>query len=270
MSIKPDINSLIEDFIAEYTDNVRSGFDRRWDSITPEIYDSRTQECIGGLLSRQAVLTIEMARSPSTWNAHIAPLFLRCMIDGYITLAWILEKPNERSDKYIAYGLGQEKLHIEYMEEALRNDATPYDAENLKRAIDSRREWLNSQQSDLTTVVNVGSWAGMSTRDMARAIGKESVYKHAYVPFSGAVHNMWQHISMYNLKRCQNPMHKWHFVPGVWRAPADPHFMYTSAKFTSLSYEAVDAKMKLGCAVVLPEVFLLQHPLFSTDSGNVM
>lgn len=268
MGTRSRTEDVLEDFVTKYVDNVRSGFDKRWSLVIPEIYSSDAQQCIGGLLSRQAVLTIEMAVAPSTWNGHVAPLFLRCMIDAYITLAWILESPSVRSEKYIRYGLGQEKLFIEYLEEAVREEPASYGADSLRKMIDVRRAWLRSQRSEWTTEVNVGAWSGMSTREMAKEIGRESIYKHAYVPFSGVVHNMWQHIALYNMEPCMNPLHKWHLVPRVEHAPVDIDFMYRSAKYVSLSYGAFDKKMSVNCDVALPETMALAHPLFSGEDDG--
>ena len=91
-----------------------SDFYERWDQVEIDLYRSETFEVIGGLLSRQATLLIEMASSPSIWNGNIAPLILRSMTDLHITLAWILNEPDETARKYLLYGLGQEKLLIEH------------------------------------------------------------------------------------------------------------------------------------------------------------
>lgn len=258
--------NLLADFVKKYTENVRAGFDERWLQIKPEIYRKHVHECIGGLLSRQAILTIEMARAPSTWNGHVAPLFLRCMIDAYITLAWILDAPMDRSEKYIHYGLGQEKLYLEYMEEALQEDPDSHDAKSIREMIDVRKSWLNNQLAVWATEVNVGSWSGISVREMAREIGRESIYKHAYVPFSGPAHNMWQHVGIYNVEPCRNPLHKWHGVPRIRCAPVHPDFMYRSAKYISQTYELFDNKMGTKCDTALPDEFFLDHPLF--NNGN--
>ena len=255
---------LLHDFTVSYSENVRAGFEERWRKIKPEIYDNFVHESVGGLLSRQATLTIEMARAPLLWNGHIAPLILRCMVDAYITLSWISEDPIERSQKYVRYGLGQEKLYIEIMKESLDEDSSSFDAENIRKAISCRESWLNSQLAHWATEVNVGSWSGISVREMAQEIGRESIYKYAYVPFSGPVHNMWQHVGIYNVKNCTNPLHKYHLVPTIVDAPIDPDFMYRSAKYVSLTYEVFDNKFDISVDVALPEIFFLEHPLFSS------
>src|SRR2546425_12296655 len=85
--------NLLWKFVQEYCVNARQGFEDRWAKVKPDIYEKQAHEAIGGLLSRQATLTIELAKAPSMWNGHVAPLILRCMTDAYITLAWILDKP---------------------------------------------------------------------------------------------------------------------------------------------------------------------------------
>ena len=261
-------NKILFNFIQGYKDIVVRGFDDRWGKVRQEIYNKHSSETIGALMSRQATLSIEMVAAPTTWNEHVAPLFLRCMVDAYITLAWILANPQERSKKYIEYGLGQEKLFIEFLKEALEENPDAYDSESVKEIIEVRKGWLNSQLADWATEVNVGSWSGLSTRKMAKEIGKESIYKHVYVPFSGAAHNMWQHVGIYNVESCSNPLHKWHVVPKILRVSSHPDFMYRSAKYISMTYELFDEKMGIDCDIPLPDQYFVEHELFSADEAE--
>src|SRR5699024_4678669 len=132
------------------------------------------------------------------------------MTDAHITLAWILENPKERSREYVRYGLGQEKLFLEYLKN--ESDSIPEGEieEQISEMIEARESWMNSQLLEWAIEVNVGSWSGTSVREMASASGCEYLYKFAYVPFSGAAHNMWQHVGVYNVVPCENPMHKNH------------------------------------------------------------
>ena len=134
--------------------------------------------------------------------------------------------------------------------------------------IEVRKSWLNAQLADWATEVNVGSWSGMSAREMAQEIGRESIYKHAYVPFSGAAHNMWQHVGIYNVEPCSNPLHKWHVVPKIRRAPVHPDFMYRSTKYISITYELFDEKMGIRSDVPLPDQYFVEHELFSADHSE--
>ncbi len=244
----------VMDAMQAYAHNVREGVDERWEKLPLELFNSETYETIGGLLMRQATLSIELALTPSMWTGHIAPLVLRCMTDCHITLAWILKDPPERAKKYILYGLGQEKLQIEH----LKADADPED-ERVQAMIEMKESWLGSQRRDFLTEVNVGNWAGLNTRKMAKEADCEGLYKFAYTPFSGVAHNMWQHVSMYNLKMCANPLHKYHRVPTIHDVPPDPDFVYRSAKYLNLSYHAVDKKYSLTCDTALPLDFWLNE-----------
>jgi hypothetical protein len=145
------------------------------------------------------------------------------------------------------YGLGQEKLHIEH----LKADAEQ-DDEQVQKLIEMKESWLNSQRRDFMTEVNVGNWAGLNTRKMAQESGCEGLYKFAYTPFSGVAHNMWQHVSIYNLKPCSNPMHKYHKVPTILEAPMDLDYVYRSAKYVDRTYEAIDEKYNLDIEAKMP------------------
>lgn len=244
----------IMEVMQSYCNVVRAGMDERWEKLPIEIYDSETFEAIGGLMARQATLTIELAMSPSIWNGHIAPLILRAMTDAHITLAWILNSPQERAKKYILYGLGQEKLHIEH----LKTDVDQ-DDEHIKELIEIKESWLNSQRRDFMTEVNVGSWSGLDTRKMAQQSGCEGLYKFAYVPFSAVAHNMWQHVSIYNLKPCDNPLHKFHKVATITETPIDADYVYRSAKYVNRSYKAIDDTYGLTIKAPMPHDFFVDE-----------
>lgn len=251
------------DFINDYCENVELSFKDRWAQIKPDLYDKHIHETIGGLLARQCTLAIELANSPLTWNGNIAPLVLRCMTDAYITFAWILENIEDRTKKYIDYGLGQEKLFIEHLEEAIQEETDHLIKERMKIMVKYKKNWLNGQLAEWATDVNVGSWSGISTRDMAKAIGKESIYKFAYSPFSGAAHNMWQHVGVYNVEPCRNPLHNRHVVPTIKKAPNDPEFLYLASKYLSQTFDLFDEKMGVSIQRELPIDFFANHSFFN-------
>jgi hypothetical protein len=244
----------VMEVMQSYSSIVEQGMNERWEKLPVELYNSEIYEAIGGLMARQATLTIELAMSPSIWTGHLAPLVLRCMTDAHITLAWILSDPTERSKKYILYGLGQEKLQIEH----LKSDADE-DDEQVHRMIEIKEQWLNEQRRDFMTEVNVGNWAGLNTRQMAIEAGCEGLYKFAYTPFSGVAHNMWQHVSIYNLKPCINPLHKYHKVPTIRKVPIEPDYVYRSAKYIDRTYEAIDKKFNLEIKTMMPLDYLVEE-----------
>ncbi|MAX50651.1 MAG: hypothetical protein CMH22_01565 [Methylophaga sp.] len=263
-----EIQKRLWDFIRDFSENVSLGFEERWAKVKPDLYDKHKHEAVGGLLARQATMAIEMARSPMMWNGNVAPLLLRTMTDGYITLSWILDDIDDRSKKYIDYGLGQEKLFIEHLEESVREDTDGDDVDRVKAMIEFRKSWLESQIAEWATIVNIGSWSGMSTREMAKSIGRESIYKFAYAPFSGPAHNMWQHVGLYHMEPCTNPLHKGHLVPFVRPAPHDPEYLYLASKYVSQSFEVFDEKLDISVERELPIDFFVNHGFWEYEDGE--
>lgn len=241
MSNLDDIQVLIE----KYEDYLVQSYYSLWESLEIESDKLEAYTVIGGLLSRQITLSIELARSPNTWNCHSAPIFLRAMTDLCIAIGWILGDIEERSKKYIMHGLGDEKLLMELYEQEIQNHPKSSNIDKMKKMVDIKKEWINSQRRDWAVEVNLGNWANLDYRAMANEAGLESLYKFAYKPFSHAAHNMWPHISRYNCKVCDNPLHKYHLVPALYESELDVDYLYRSCKYVHRVYEALITRFNL-------------------------
>jgi hypothetical protein len=172
------------------------------------------------------------------------------MVDGFITLAWIFVEPVDRSRKFIRYGLGQEKLDIEHRRKLMEEAGKNADDDPL---IKLKEGWVNSQRFTFLTEVNVGSWSGIDVRAMAEDAGHRDLYRYAYVPFSAATHNMWHHVSRYNLIKCPNPLHAYHKVPIDLFVPPDVDYFYRAAKYVEKAFKVFDEKT--GVKISLPSAF---------------
>lgn len=247
-----DSRDELETFVFEYCKILDAGLDERWKKFDIELYDSETYEVIAGLMARQVALAANLARAPSIWNGHVAPIILRSMTDAYITLAWVLKDPGPRTKKYILFGLGQEKLEIEHAEAEYgeRKDQDP----TLERLIQARRAWLNAQRIDYLTEVNVGSWSGLSTRQMAEEAGCLDFYRFAYTPFSAAVHNTWNHVGRYNLEHCLNPLHKYHRLPTLDASDSemDVDYLYRATKYVEKTFRLFDETYSIKAETQMP------------------
>lgn len=229
-------------FMDEYIEIINRSLNERWVKIPLELFESEVYEVIGGLLARQATLSIQLAENPNIWNPHIAPIILRSMIDAHITLAWILKDDfKTKAKQFIKYGLGQEKKLIEHFK--IKNEIEK--DSDFQDIIDFKEQWLESQKYPFLTEVNLGNWAGTNTRQMATDIGEEDLYKFSFEPFSAIAHNMWQHIEMFNLKKCKNPLHKYHRIPLISETPLSEDYVFRSAKYLSMSFEVLDKKFGL-------------------------
>ena len=232
------IEKLIRDFIVQ----ARIELKERWKKWALDLSQSELHEVVGALLARQVTLARQMAECPPIWNGHIAPLILRAMADVYISLAWVLEEPLDRSRKYILYGLGQAKLQLEHRKTQI-DDREPTPEE--KMLIEASEAWINSQRFTFLTEVNVGSWSGISTRQMAEEADCIDFYNYVYTPFSACTHSMWHHIGRYNLRQCGNPLHQYHQVPEDPELSIDPYNLYLSAKYLHKSFSAFDKKFSI-------------------------
>lgn len=256
----------IEEIVGEFVQLCANGFASRWDSLPVELYISEAYEVVGGLMSRQATLAIELALTPPMWSRHIAPLILRSMTDAHITLAWILGDFETRAKEYISYSIGQEKLAFEHLEVEHEKNKD----ERIAKLIEMKKNWVNSQRKDWFVEVNVGSWSGASTRKMAKESDCEGLYKFAYAPFSSVAHNMWSHISLYNLETCSNPLHKFHRVPTIKDALLDVDYVYRASRYVSRSFQSVDEHFDLDMETELPVEFMERKldEYYSTVNDN--
>jgi len=256
--------------VDKFIDNVAHGLHERQNKLPIDLYHSETYEAIGGLLSRQATLAINIAQSPSIWNPHICPILLRVMIDVHITLSWILTSPHALAKKYILYGLGQEKLLIEHYNTIL-DKLDGDDLDRTTKLVNCLKSWLNSQRHDFLTEVNVGNWTGTNTRKIALEAGLEELYNFAYTPFSSAIHSTWQHVSKFNLQTCCNPLHKMHKVPVIFEFDPDIDCLVKSAKYVALTFCSIDRHFQLDISTKDPLdhlIDLLNQHLPSTDENQ--
>ncbi|MBM4288788.1 MAG: hypothetical protein FJ135_11725 [Deltaproteobacteria bacterium] len=235
----------INQIIGVFVNKARQELKARWDQWHIDLSKNEFYEVVGALLARQVTLATQLAENPLIWNGHIAPLILRAMADVYISLAWILKEPIDRSRKFVLYGLGQEKLNLEHRKAQIeKRDPTPAE----KIMIESSEAWINSQRFTFLTEVNLGSWSGISTRQMAEEAGCIDFYNYVYTPFSACSHSMWNHIARYNLRQCLNPLHQYHRCPYDPEMPVDPEYLYLAGKYLQKSFstfdESVDMKIE--------------------------
>lgn len=216
-------------------------------------------EVIGALLARQTTLAVDLAVSPMIWTPHSAALFHRAMADVYITIAWIFKDPVKRSKQFVEDGIGAVKLEIEHRkkEQEKRDNDDP----RIDAMIEFQEKWVSSQRIADLVEVNLGSWSGITTRQMAIEADCLDFYNYVYQPFSAAVHSAWPHISVKNLQYCSNPAHRHHRVPISADYQPDPHFLYLAAKYLQKAFARFDEET--GVKTEAPSAFdLLYEDLY--------
>lgn len=223
--------------IHSFVNNALTEFNLRMKSWPTRFANNEEHEVLGALLARQATLAIQLAESPSIWTGDIAPIILRAMADVHITVVWILKAPEERSRQFIRYGLGQAKLNLEHRKAALDPAHPDPKYQVLLEALEG---WITAQRFTWLTEVNLGSWSGKNVREMAEESDCLDFYNHVYSPFSGCAHSTWEHVERYNLRKCQNPLHRYHRVAMVPDMPIDPYYLRLVAKYLNKTFHAFD------------------------------
>ena len=237
MDKKVDLQKYLEDYI----ENLGEDLKKRWNNWEKDLYEIEIYEVIGGLMARQVSIANEFSRSANLWNPNIAPIILRSMIDNYLNFCWILVEPLERSQKFIYFGLGQDKMQMEHRKSAQQTN--PSDENQM--VIDSLESWINSQNYEFLTVVNVGSWSEKSVREMASETGELELYNFVYQTFSNVAHNSWSHISKYNLTSSDNPLHKYAKVPAIHNFTFDFYYMDLAMKYVDMIFRKFDTSFKV-------------------------
>lgn len=230
-------NDGLFDFLESYYRCLEEEFYDRWDNWDKTKYSEEVYEVIGGLISRQISLVVQLLKAPQIWCGNIAPIILRSMCDVHIRFVWVTKQPEERAIRYIRYGLGREKLHIEHMEKYIREHE---DCTELEEILNKMGEWLTPQRFRFLTEVDLGNMSGMSTRKMAEEVGCLDLYNYAFSPFSSAVHSEWNHIGKHNLIICPNPLHGLHRVPITHDESPSIDYLYRSVKYVNKTLKHFD------------------------------
>lgn len=178
------------------------------------IYDPSKDEIILGLFARLSRLTKLVLSSISLWTVDIARIFLRCITDTSITLVFLI---NENDDKlfeaFINYGLGKEKLLLLHLQDEYKESQGP-----SGEVFEEIQEQLGGFAVEMIDI-ELGAWSKVDTRKMAFKIGFEDLYRLVYDPTSADVHGNWTSVRNINLKRCINPLHRFHRLPNISDPP---------------------------------------------------
>jgi len=135
------------------------------------------------LASRLYCQLYGLLERPSAWVPDIAGLHLRPIVDARIVLAWLITR--DEPDLFAAYqehGRGNLKLLREHLKEDMREDPDQEEKDFLvvldARLIAERDEWFQP--------VNLGSFAGVSAREMAIQAGLKREDDLFYAPCRAA------------------------------------------------------------------------------------
>jgi hypothetical protein len=187
-------------------------------------------ELSGGLFCRHVSLTSKFIQTPNLWTGELGAIILRSICENYITQAWIQkDKTQERCAKFINYGLGQMKLHLERTKEEFSK------LENVsneqQQYLEFQEYMINRERYEFLLDVNVGDWSGIGVRQMAIEAGCKDFYDFVYSPFSESTHGTWNHLIKYNLTEEGDPLAMNIKKPRILVTPPDFHYVELAIKY---------------------------------------
>lgn len=235
----PDVAEGIEGFITAFKHFVHDDLRVRESAWQLDLGKPQERQVILALVARQATLAVEIVSNPGIWNSNTAPIMLRAMADVHITLVWLMQNPGERVPLYVQDGLGAIKLEIAHRKEELKKSGVS-GADQQKPYVEQLESWLESQQLEFLTEVNLGSWSGKNTRVMAQEAGCIDFYNYVFQPFSAAVHSYWPHTGRLNVEYCQNPAHNFHTLPVIPSFEPDTHWCRLAGKYLAKTLSSLD------------------------------
>jgi hypothetical protein len=179
--------------------------------VQPDLYDSVPDEVRLGLVARQVRMLYRLVEDPNLWTDENAPHHLRSMVDARITAAWLLWKGEpEMYARYKAYGQGKLKLlKLNFAEAVEGRSFVQSNEETLARLEAAVNE---DGSEEFQPIFLTANFADRSIRKMAEDVGLKELYDLTYSPLSGESHGDWGSLVSHDLRRCANPLHRYHRV----------------------------------------------------------
>jgi len=203
--------------------------------VSLDLYNTDRDEILFGLLSRQFRFMSAIVKNHELWSIDLGRILLRCMADTHITFKWLIKQNDEKLfEKFKKSSLGKEKLlkmHIENLLEDFSDERM-----QLEEIIDDLKESINQEIWEELLPIELGSWSGKDTRKIANEVGLEDLYRFLYAPACAEIHGEWVSIRDLNLKRCLNPLHRFHLLPSFGTAFFTPAIIFHATDLFTMTY----------------------------------
>lgn len=203
--------------------------EKQQEEIALDTFSPEKDEVINGLFFRIFRFFHSFRISFHFWAADIAEMTYRTMLESLFYLRFLTKENNDELYKeFIKYGIGQEKLfkaHLATLLDEKKIESTPELIEYINSSGDEI--WDELVSIKLANFENLNKLAEKS----------DSKYDYAvhYQPYSITEHGQWPALKRYYLKRCKNPLHRYHFVGNARLPYMDLSFLLST---TDLFYEA--------------------------------
>lgn len=203
------------DAVHQVTEEFNRFLDGFFQSQELDLHKPAKHEVISGLITRAVRSVIASQRAPHLWCGEYGSGLTRLLAETEIVLAWLAKNGPDSYAQYQVFGIGKAKLMKAHMVN-LANKFQDGPPEMLKDAIQHFERKLGGEWAEEFTSVRLDSnFADASVRTMAQETGREDLYRYVYQSASGVSHGEWWAVQDYDMQRCMNPLHRFHWVPSM-------------------------------------------------------
>lgn len=246
-------NDKLKEIIQAYQNGLVKYLELWWNNLELRADNKIVLEVIGGLYSRHVSLTYKFIDDSKLWNGELGSIFLRCVCENYITTAWILKQDvNERSEKFIAHGIGLMKLQYERTLDTVSKMKKPSEF-NLKY-LEFQKHSINNERNEFIVDVNVGAWADIGVRQMAIEAECKDFYDFVFSPFSESIHGTWSHLIKYNLLEESDPLAMNVKKPKLIIQSPNIHYLKLAIKYTDKFISLIEGKFEKKFTLSNPSI----------------
>lgn len=196
-------------------------FHRVAHTADPDLYEPDRHEVLTGLTAHGLRIAVAVGIHPGLWVGEFSAALLRIISEILIVLAWLRTPAGDDPEIYVRFkdfGRGRLKLMKLHAEEFAD---TAEGKDILRELIEQLDDEVNEDVMEEFQDISIeGTFAGMDLRKMAQAAGVEWPYKLSFAPMSSVTHSEWPILARYSLRRCANPLHRFHRLPRPDLSPA--------------------------------------------------
>ncbi len=178
------------------------------DNQQVNIYEPEENEVINGLFFRVLRFYHSYVISFHFWAEDMHRIITRTIIESFIYLSYLINtNKKEIYLEFIKYGIGQEKLYKLQLAKLIEEKKIQPSSEII--------DYINSDSDEeiWDELISIKLKNFEDLRKLSNKINESELYSIKYQPYSDVIHGHWMALKKYYLKKCSNPMHRFHYIP---------------------------------------------------------
>lgn len=211
-------------------DKIIAVLESQQEKIEIDTYSRHKDEVVNGLFFRVFRFYHSFLISFHFWAADISEMTYRTMLESLFYLKFLTHENKEDLYKeFVKYGIGQEKLFKAHLGTLL----------DEKKVVSSPEliDYINSGSDDeiWDELISIKLSNFENLNKLAEKIDSKYDYTVHYQPYSITEHGQWPALKRFYLKRCKNPLHRYHFIGNARLPYMDLSFLFSTS---NLFYDA--------------------------------